>query len=72
MTCAPRTGVPPMLTVPLSSVLVPVNGVVTGVGTTVRAAVGAAGVGWCGFGAGVAVAIGVGTADGCTDAALAA
>src|SRR5882672_782188 len=59
MTCAPGTGAPPMLTLPLRSVFGPVYGVVNGVGTTVRAAVAAGCVGSCGFGAG-AVAIGVG------------
>src|SRR6267143_1174353 len=69
MTWAPRTGAPPMLTVPPRSVFGPVYGVVAGVGTTVRAAV-AAGVG-CGGGVVTGtVAIGVGAVVGWTVAAL--
>jgi len=58
MTCAARTGLPPTVTVPLTTDGTPVNGVLTGVGTTVRAAGGAVGCGWAdtrtvGLGAGV-------------------
>ncbi len=57
MTCAPRTGLPPTVTIPLTTDGTPVNGVLTGVGTTVRAAGGAVGCGWetrtVGLGAGV-------------------
>jgi len=58
MTCAARTGLPPTVTVPLTTDGTPVNGVLTGVGTTARAAGGAVGCGWAdtrtvGLGAGV-------------------
>ena len=69
MTCAPRTGAPPIVTVPLSPVFAPMYGVLDGVGTTVRAA--GAGVACCGGAVICIVAIGVGTATvGWTLAAL--
>jgi hypothetical protein len=52
-----------MLTFPLSNVLTPVNGVVTGVGTTVRSSDGVGDV-LCGAEAVVEVGTGTGATDG--------